>query len=106
MLVCIVSLIKMQFLLVTMEEKVTKIADKQAKSRATKDIIEFALKLNTRKQFLALLCVLTDPRLIKQAFDCGYFWKGDKRIHAALELLNNQNIMLNFFLKVVQTVEE
>ena len=31
---------------------------------------------------------------IKQASDCGYFCKDDKIIHAALESLNNQYMML------------
>ena len=44
--------------------------------------------------FLVLYCVLTNPRLIKQASDCGYFWKDDKTIHAALKQLNSQNMML------------
>ena len=44
---------------------------------------------------LVLHCTLTNSSLIKQASDCGYFWKDDKRIHASLESLNNQNIMLN-----------
>ena len=48
---------------------------------------------------LFLHCILTNSSLIKQASECGYFWKDDKRIHASLESLNNQNIMLNLFFK-------
>ena len=35
-------------------------------------------------------------RLFKQASTCGYFCKDNKRIYAALEILNNQNEKINF----------
>ena len=63
-----------------------------AKSWATKDNIESVLReILTKKQYIALYYTLTNPRLIKQTFDCGYFWNDSKIIHAALESLNNQN---------------
>ena len=64
---------------------------KQAKIRASNDIIESILKLVTRKKSLALHCVLANPHLIKEASDCSYFWKDIERIYTALELLDNQN---------------
>ena len=66
------------------------------KSRARNNIIASVLNiLLTKKQALALQCALSHHRLFKQASACGYFWKDNKRIHATLEILNNQNEMLN-----------
>ena len=48
----------------------------------------------TKKQALALQCALSHYRLFKQGSACGYFWKGNNIIHAALEILNNQNEMI------------
>ena len=44
-----------------------------------------------KKQVLDLYCALSRHRLFKQATTCGYFWKDNKKMHAALEILNNQN---------------
>ena len=44
-----------------------------------------------KKQVLSLYCALSRHRLFKQATACGYFWKDNKKMHAALEILNNQN---------------
>ena len=41
-----------------------------------------------------MYCALTIPHLIKQAFVYDYVLKASKIIHAALESLNNQNLML------------
>ena len=67
---------------------------RSAKSRAKTFIIKSFFKLNTHKKYLALHCVLTNSRLIKKISDCDHCWKDDKRIYAALESLNNQNLML------------
>ena len=65
-----------------------KCAARQAKSRATQYVIASVLKLNAHKTIFSF------TRLIKQASVCGYFWKDEKIIHATLESLNNQNLML------------
>ena len=63
-----------------------------AKSRASNKIIESVLNISThKKQALALQCALSYHRLFKQTSTCGYIWKDNKRIHTALETLNNQN---------------
>ena len=46
------------------------------------------------KKTLALQCTLSHHRLYKQESTFGYFWKDNKRIHAALEILNYQNKMI------------
>ena len=50
--------------------------------------------LTLTKKYLALHSTRTNPRLFNQASDCGYYLKDNKRIHAALEILNNQNEMI------------
>ena len=68
---------------------------RSAKSRASNKIIESVLNIGShKKQSLALHCALSHNRLFKQATDCGYFWKDNKRIHSALEILKNQNEMI------------
>ena len=41
-------------------------------------------------------CALANFRLFKQVSDCAYYWKDNKRMHVALEILNNNNEMLKF----------
>ena len=68
---------------------------RSAKSRARNKINESILNIGShKKQSLALHCTLSHNRLFKQATDCGYFWKDNKRIHSALEMLKNQNEMI------------
>jgi len=68
---------------------------RSAKSRASNKIIESVLNIGShKKQSLALHCALSHNRLFKQATDCGYFWKDNKRIHSALEILKNQTDMI------------
>ena len=68
---------------------------RSARSRASNKIIESVLNIGShKKQSLALHCALSHNRLFKQATDCGYFWKDNKRIHSALEILKNQTDMI------------
>ena len=68
---------------------------RSAKSRASNKIIESVLNIGShKKQSLALHCALSHNRLFRQATDCDYFWKDNKRIHSALEILKNQTDMM------------
>ena len=75
-------------------KQITEVSARQAKNGATKDIIESVLKINIHNKKFDLHCALTNPRLIIESFNCGNFRKDDKRIHAALKSLNNQNMIL------------
>ena len=44
-------------------------------------------------------------RLFKQASPCGYFWKDNKIIHAALEILKKQNEIIKFLEIKVNSVK-
>ena len=46
------------------------------------------------KKALALHYALSRYHLFKQTTVCGYVWKTNKIIHAALKILNNQNEMI------------
>ena len=65
---------------------------RSSKNRASNKIIESVSNIGFhKKQYLALHCALSHNHLFKQATDCGYFWKDNKRIHTALEILKNEN---------------
>ena len=75
--------------------RLPEITARSAKSRASNKIIESVLNIGSHKKIsLALHCALSHNRLFKQATDCGYFWKDNKRIHSALKILKNQNDMI------------
>ena len=74
-------------------KKLILLLERQNLEPATKLLNLFWILVLTKKT-LALQCTLSHHRLYKQESTCGYFWKDNKRIHAALEILNYQNKMI------------
>ena len=77
--------------------------DKNEESPSISDILDKIDKrnkeivssdINTRRRVRARRRLIS--KSYKQATDCGYFWKDNKRIHSALEILKNQNETVSY----------